>query len=192
MEIFDLDCPVCGSSPVKSIQKIMRIPHFGEVMVSTLMCTDCGYRNIDVMPTSPKPPKRYILEVSDMNDLNTRIIRSGSSTLSIPELGVRIDPGMSCEGYITNIEGLLDRILNIVKQLRRDLVRQINDPGEGGLDLKPRVDRADELIVKIEKIIDEGGEFTVILEDPFGNSAIVSEKEGALRIENLMPQEGYS
>ena len=38
-----------------------------------------------------------------------------SAAIEIPELGVRIDPGPSCQGFVSNVEGVLDRIEQVVK-----------------------------------------------------------------------------
>ena len=37
-----------------------------------------------------------------------------SASIEIPELGVRIDPGPACQGFVSNVEGVLDRIDQIL------------------------------------------------------------------------------
>ena len=48
-------------------------------------------------------------------DLDARVIRSSSGTLRIPELGVDIEPGFASESYISNVEGVLDRVEGVVE-----------------------------------------------------------------------------
>ena len=52
--------------------------------------------------------------VDSPEDLAIRVVRSMSASLEVPELGVRIDPGPACQGFVSNVEGVLDRIEQIV------------------------------------------------------------------------------
>ena len=90
-------------------------------------------------------------------------MRSSEATIKIPYMG-SIEPGAASEGFITNVEGVLDRIKQHVEHLR--------DAAEEDEDRK----KAKNLLKKIQKI--KWGEETMklIIEDPTGNSAIVSEK----------------
>jgi zinc finger protein len=85
-----------------------------------------------------------------------------SASIEIPELGVRIDPGPTCQGFVSNIEGVLDRIVHAIGSAIID-----GDAEEREM--------ARLLLEKIARI--KRGELpvTLILEDPSGNSAIVSD-----------------
>lgn len=107
-------------------------------------------------------PMRYVFRTSRQEDLSVRIVRSMSAAIEIPELGVRIDPGPTCQGFVSNIEGVLDRI-----------VQAVGSAIIGGDD-----DERENARVLLEKIAQvKSGELpvTIILEDPSGNSAIVSD-----------------
>jgi zinc finger protein len=86
-----------------------------------------------------------------------------TATIKIPELGVQIDPGPACQGFVTNIEGVLDRIENIV---RGALIWAENEERENAITLLDQIARA-----RLGAM-----PFTLIIEDPSGNSAIISEK----------------
>jgi zinc finger protein len=91
--------------------------------------------------------------------------------VEIPELGVRIDPGPACEGFVSNIEGVLDRINSVL-----DSVLTWADDHE---------ERRNAIALK-EKIalaMDGRLPFTIILEDPGGNSAIISDRAKKTRLE---------
>ena len=157
-------------------------------MISTLICSSCGYRSSDVIPLTDRPPRRYIKEVSDKDGLLVRVIRSSTSTVRIPEFGLRIDPGSANDGYITNIEGVLTRVMSIISQIIRDLSmhpEQFEDSSE-------RMAKALSLKTTIETILDDESEeftkFTVIIEDPNGNSALVSEIDD-VSVEDLTQKE---
>jgi zinc finger protein len=95
------------------------------------------------------------------------VIRSSSGTIRVPELGVDIEPGFASESYISNVEGVLDRIEGIVCFATRSAREAENLEG---------ATKGDEILKNIE--LARKGEFpiTLILEDPLGNSAIDSEK----------------
>ena len=86
-----------------------------------------------------------------------------TASLAIPELGVEIDPGPACTGFVTNVEGVLDRIEQVVVAAER----------EGDPDQK---ENAKTLLGRLAQAREGNLAFTLILDDPSGNSAILSEK----------------
>jgi zinc finger protein len=81
----------------------------------------------------------------------------------IPEWGLDIEPGPASEAYISNVEGLLDRIETIVMMARKWAEKD------------EEVRRADELLCEMDAAREGKASFTLIIEDPLGNSAIVDE-----------------
>lgn len=142
------------------------IPYFGEAMIVTGNCT-CGFRHADTILLSSKEPSRYSLALESVDDLDARVIRSSSGTIKIPELGVNIEPGCASESYITNAEGILDRIEGIVEFATRT-AREAEDPD--------RTKRGEEILEIIGLVRQGRSKVTLVLEDPLGNSAIASEK----------------
>lgn len=175
---FRILCPACSEGELQAASEEMEIPHFGSVLLSTLKCSSCGFRSIDVIPVESRPPSRYIARIDNKKDLMLRVIRSGTGILSIPEFGLRISPGTVQEGYISNVEGVLERIAGILEQIRNDLT---NYPEEFP-DSPIRLENTNELIERISDIREgrfpEDSGITLILEDPMGNSAIVNEGGG--------------
>jgi len=86
-----------------------------------------------------------------------------TASLSIPELGVEINPGPACTGFVTNVEGVLDRIGQVVEATCRW------NEGE-------TKETACALLERIAQAREGKLPFTLVLDDPSGNSAIVSEK----------------
>ncbi|MHA1384213.1 MAG: ZPR1 zinc finger domain-containing protein [Candidatus Helarchaeota archaeon] len=167
-----INCPICKSK-ISTHFKTVDIPYFGEVILITLICDNCGYKKNDLFNVYEKGPKRYIYKFEEKKDLNIRVVRSGSCTIKIPELGSVIEPGIESEGYITNIEGILYRI--------SDILTTIENQGTDIDSLK----KIEELRSKIEKAKVGKFKLTLILEDPTGNSAIISDDNQKLRIEDL-------
>ena len=160
-------CPLCNKEFLTRWHP-NNIPFFGEVMHITSKC-DCGFRYTDTLILSQREPVRYELTVKNPEDINARVVRSTSGTIRIPELGVDIEPGPASEAFISNIEGVLSRV--------RDMLETIVRWNEEG-----KKERAIELLGMIEKIIAGEAEVTVIIEDPMGNSAIISENATSRKI----------
>ena len=114
------------------------------------------------MILTQREPVHYELKIKCQDDLDARVVRSTSGTIRIPELGVDIEPGPASESFISNIEGVLDRVTGILEMITR-----------WGEDDKTK--RALELLSVIEKIMEGNYEITVVIEDPLGNSAIFAE-----------------
>jgi zinc finger protein len=142
------------------------IPHFGEAMVIAGVC-ECGFRHSDTILLTQKKPVRFTLPITSQDDLDARVIRSSSGTLRIPELGVDIEPGFASECYISNVEGVLDRIEGVVDFATRS-AREAES--------QESTRKGEEILEKIS--LARAGQFplTLILEDPMGNSAIDNEK----------------
>ncbi|WP_297550967.1 ZPR1 zinc finger domain-containing protein [Thermococcus sp.] len=162
------DCPICGGKgTLKAIQHIHEIPYFGKVMESTIYCEKCGYRNADVMILEDRPPKLYTVRVENEKDLFTRVVRSKSGTIELEEIGVKIEPGPAAEGFITNVEGVLERVRETLL-MAREFRKQEGD--------EEAVKKADEILEYIEEVKEGKKPLTVKIADPLGNSALIGEK----------------
>lgn len=123
---------------------------------------ECGFRYSDTLIMTQQKPVRYELKVKNRNDLDARVVRSTSGTIRIPELGIDIEPGPASESFVSNIEGVLERVEEILQN-----VMLWNE--------KEKTERAQELLSTLEKIRAGEYEITVVIEDPLGNSAIIAE-----------------
>jgi zinc finger protein len=158
-------CPLCSSEIVFDWET-QEIPYFGEAMIITGNCT-CGFKHADTMLLNSKEPSRYTLHVESVDDLDARVIRSSSGTIRVPELGVNIEPGCASESYITNVEGILDRIEGIIEFATRT-AREAEDPD--------RTKKGEEILETMKLVRQGRFKITLVIEDPMGNSAIASEK----------------
>ncbi len=165
-----IKCPACGIEGVaKSIMKEIEIPHFGNVLETSIQCPSCGFKHNDIIALEQNDPAKYVLEIN-RNNLSIRVVRSQSATVSIPEIGVKVEPGPKSEGYVTNVEGILTRFEDAVKKalnLFEDAKSQTN---------------AKKTLEDIQELKKGNGTATLIILDPFGQSNIVSEKAEILEI----------
>ncbi len=158
-----IKCPACGVDGIAtSIMKEIEIPHFGKVLETTIQCKKCGFKHSDVISLEQNEPAKYTLKISE-ETLSVRVVRSQSATVSIPEIGVKVEPGPKSEGYVTNVEGILTRFEGaVIKALNlfEDEASQTN---------------AKNTLAEIRELIKGNGTATLIIDDPFGQSNIVSD-----------------
>lgn len=155
-------CPSCGRE-LKVVVATYEVPFFGNVLLTSISC-ECGFKHADSVVTEIKEPTRYKIKINK-NNLYTKVIRSSSGTIRIPELGISIEPGPASQAFITNLEGILDRVEGIVRTAMR-----WNSEDE------KKVQKCEWILKRIAKTIEGEEELTLILEDPFGNSVIVSDE----------------
>jgi zinc finger protein len=158
---LNVECPSCKRSGITVNFHFHRVEYLGEVMESVLLC-NCGYRHVDVLILDKKPPARFKIKVESPEDMLIRVVRSSNASIEIPELGVKITPGAASEGYISNIEGVLARVEDVLLTVK-------TWRGE-------RKARAEELLERIKAVKNGKEAVHLIIEDPTGNSAIISEK----------------
>jgi ZPR1-related zinc finger protein len=154
-------CPLCNNEIEYSYQT-EDIPYFSEILISSALC-DCGFRHTDTMITGGGEPVRWRVSIQSPEDLSIRVIRSTGGIIQIPEFGVTIEPGPACEGFVSNVEGVLWRVM--------EAVESIMSWAEGG-----DRERAQAIRNTVQQAIDGEIPFTLVIEDPCGNSAVISER----------------
>ena len=147
----------------------LEIPHFGKVLETTIQCPECGFRHSDIIALEQNDPAKYVIEINKSN-LTVRVVRSQSATVSIPEVGIKVEPGPKSEGYVTNVEGMLNRFEDAVKK-----ALNLFDNAESQ-------ENAKNTLKKIQDLKEGNGTATLIILDPFGQSNIVSDSAQILEI----------
>lgn len=161
-EIKNQPCPICKKKTLTLREEEVEVPHFGKVFVFSMDCQECKYNKSDIEPAEKREPCKYTFEITSEDDLNVKIVKSGEALVKIPHI-ITIEPGPASEGYITNVEGLLERIKKIIESSvdeEDDLAKK----------------KAKNLIKKLNKVIFGKEKLKIIIEDSSGNSAIISEK----------------
>ncbi len=157
---LSISCPSCGK-PAFLLQNSQTVEYFGEVLLSTLSCNHCGLKLNDVWNTSFNQPCSFVAKVNSVSDLKIKIVRSTSGTVEIPELGTIVEPGPLADGYISNLEGLLDRVGAVMAMSARHAENA------------KAKSNASKLVRKIALMKEGKHPFTVVVKDPFGNSALI-------------------
>jgi len=166
---LDYPCPICNSENGLILNvHTSEIPYFGEHTEMTIICNECGWRNTDFIPSEGKKPSFWSLFIDNSELMTTRVVRSSSCTVRIVELGLEVEPGDNATGYISNVEGVLNRFSDAIAMIQRSAIRD----GEEG---KEKVESCQELIDRISKIKNGDEPVELLLLDPNGHSQILHE-----------------
>ena len=89
----DIPCPICHQEgQVGMITHVDEIPYFGEHTQVTVLCHACGWRQTDFIPAEGRKAGAWNLLIDDQQKLLSRVIRSSSCTVRIPELDLEVMP----------------------------------------------------------------------------------------------------
>lgn len=162
-EVMMSDCPVCGKSKTLEVKTSTdNIPYFGDILETSVYCRECGYQSSDSISLEHNEPSRYVLTINDKK-LDTRVAKSQTATITIPELGLKVEPGPKSQGFVSNVEGILNRFEQAV-------ARALTLEGDN---VNAEVENNAVNILECITHIKMGElETILILEDPFGNSII--------------------
>ena len=156
-------CPMCNTKNLTLAEAQSEIPFFGKIFVFSMHCSNCHYHKADVEAAEQKEPCKFSFEVDGKDDLSVRVVRSSEGIIKIPHVG-SMEPGVNAEGFVSNIEGV---ILKFKKQI--ELLR---DSAEEEEDRK----KAKNMLKKLQNVLWGSEKLKMSIEDPTGNSAIISDK----------------
>lgn len=115
-------CPMCADQDGLRLRThIDDIPYFGEHTQVTLLCMACGWRQTDLIPAEGIEPCAWSLVIEGPQQLRARVVRSTACTVRIEELDLEVAPGSSSTGYVSNVEGVLARFLDVLDIVERDV-----------------------------------------------------------------------
>lgn len=156
-------CPFCNEKTLTLTEAVRDVPFFGVCHLFSMDCENCKYHKADVEAEGSSEPARYEVAIESEEDLKIRVIKSSNATVKVPYVG-DIEPGEASNGYITNVEGILNRIKDQVEHLKA----AAEEPEEEK--------KCKNLLKKMTRILWGQEKAMLILEDPSGNSAIISPK----------------
>ncbi|MBI4452810.1 ZPR1 zinc finger domain-containing protein [Candidatus Woesearchaeota archaeon] len=156
-------CPLCHEKTLILTERETEVPYFGKVYMFSMTCNNCRYHKADVEATDQKEPVKYEFEISSEDDMKVRVVKSAEATVKLPHIAT-ISPGPAAQGYVTNIEGILNRVKHQI-----DAAKEMEEDEE---DKK----KAKNLLKKLLNITWGKEKQKIIIEDPSGNSAIISDK----------------
>ncbi|MBW3004095.1 ZPR1 zinc finger domain-containing protein [Candidatus Woesearchaeota archaeon] len=162
-ELKGQPCPMCGKKKLTLTEQEKDVPYFGKVYLFSMRCEECKYYKADIEVAEKHAASKFTLDVSSEDDLKIRVVKSSTATVKIPHI-TTIEPGPSSNGYVTNVEGILNRVKATIETMR--------DTDDDPVVKK----KAKNLLKKINKVLWAQDSVKIIITDPEGNSAIISDK----------------
>eukprot|EP00271_Cylindrocystis_brebissonii_P001142 TRINITY_DN11448_c0_g1_i1.p1 TRINITY_DN11448_c0_g1~~TRINITY_DN11448_c0_g1_i1.p1 ORF type:complete len:547 (-),score=112.32 TRINITY_DN11448_c0_g1_i1:507-2075(-) len=141
------------------------IPHFRELVIMAFECPHCNERNSEVQFAGQLQAKgcRLKLQVlaGQREVLDRQVVKSDSATLSIPELEFEVPPE-SQKGSLSTVEGVIRKASSDLRLLQDE--RRRVDP--------ELAERLDGFLAQLDACAGGERSFTMLLDDPAGNSFI--------------------
>lgn len=155
-------CPFCQTNNLTLMERVLDIPYFGITHIFSMDCQNCEYFMSDVESEEDRKPVKQSFSVESEDDLKVRIVKSAAATVKIPRM-VSVEPGSASNGYVTNVEGLLNRVKKVLEEQKQD-------------DDKAVAKKAKSHLKRLQRALWGQDSLTIQLIDKTGNSAILSEK----------------
>ena len=164
---IDVSCVICGfDGGLSMLAHTEEIAYFGEHTQVTLTCPGCGWRQTDFIPAEAREGSSHTYRIDSTDDLQVRVIRGSACTVRLLELDLVVRPGSHSTGYVSNIEGVLNRFQDVV-----DMVgRQAAIEGDDGA-----ITELEQLTQAMLEIRRGQREATLQLQDPHGHSMILTD-----------------
>ena len=176
-EELGIVCPSCNEANLLVRSILYSIPYFNELAMFSMECPSCSFSHNDVFSAEQRKPARFTLHVDDLKLLRSRVVRSGSGTLRLPEFGIDVEPGPAAESFITNVEGVLQRTMSVV-ETAIGFAEKPEEKAKGA-----------EILANMNRAIEGEFPFTLVIEDPAGVSGIIPEDISQVEIEELSIEE---
>jgi zinc finger protein len=160
-----IQCPKCKEGLMEISKTIYDLPDKDKMLILKLECDNCHYMIKDIIPlTTQTEPGISQLKITDERDLKSKVYRSPTAKIEIPELELEANPGPAAPFYFTNIEGILNRFETAVISYKKSLEADNLDTKE-----------IDIILENIKKAYDGKFSFTLRIIDQTGGSYIVPE-----------------
>ncbi|KAL8449370.1 hypothetical protein Emag_003615 [Eimeria magna] len=130
--LLPVECPHCGTSTTNKVCQVdipgrkiecirgrrsiglddrsilLKLSRFRECLIFAFSCPSCGAKNSEIKAAGAygAAGRRWILKVTDSDDLNRDVLKSDMATVEIPSLEFSMEGGAQA-GTLTTVEGLL-------------------------------------------------------------------------------------
>jgi zinc finger protein len=175
-QLLGQPCPNCREDSLTLAEYVENVDYFGPVLLTTISCALCGYRDTDVFSVTAGEPSVIRARIESPKDLTMKVVRSNSATIRVSKLGISIHPGISAQGFITDVEGVLDRMQQILEAMIPHVSQK-------------RRERAKMILANLKKA--RRGKFSFVLElkDPSGRSTVAGSDMAKIKKRSLTKKE---
>lgn len=156
---------VCMNCQENGVTRLLltKIPYFREIVIMAFECPHCGFRNSEVQSASEISDKgsHITCKIDSLKDLSRQVLKSENASVKLQELDFEIPSGTQ-RGVLTTVEGLIQKAIDGLSQ--EQPVRKYTN--------EELYNKIEEIIGKLNKLLEGNEPFTFILDDPTGNSFI--------------------
>ena len=173
--IYSLKCPSCQEGEIEILRSIYEIPDGDKMIILKFECDKCNFLKNDVIPLATNTEAGIgTLNVSEEEDLKSKIYRSPKGKIEIPELELIVEPGPRADFYYTNVEGVLYRFESAVSIYRRNLEED-----------DPEINEIDEILDNLKKAMEGKFNFTLKMTDTHGGSYIIPQDKSKYTFQKI-------
>jgi ZPR1-related zinc finger protein len=173
-ELQEVKCPRCKNGIIKVNRTLHQLPDKEEILILLLECDSCTFSRSDVIPLhSAFQPGIYTLYITD-GDLTAKIFRSPTGIITLPEADFEIEPGSAAEYLITNVEGILNRMI----QWSKVMLGQYHEA-------EKEYKKIQSTLNILTECVNGSKNFHLILTDKEGGSYVLSTNESTLQFQPL-------
>ena len=173
-KLQEVTCPNCKEGTIRVNRTLHRLPDKEEILILLMECEKCSFSRSDVIPLSTAfQSGTYILKIRD-GDLTAKIFRSPTGIISLPEADFDIEPGRSAEYLITNVEGILNRMIKWTTFMLDQYTKK-----------ETEYKKVQETLDILTKCLNGSMDFTLILTDKGGGSYISPSEEKNLHFVSI-------
>ncbi|CAB4431475.1 unnamed protein product [Rhizophagus irregularis] len=157
-------CVNCGENGITKLL-LTKIPHWRDIVIMSFDCKHCGFNNNEVQFAGVISEKGsvYTCTIDDKQDLDRQLVKSETASIKIKEIDLEI-PATTKRGHLTTVEGIIS---SIVEDLSAD------QPVRKEMD-EINYEKIEVIIQKLKSYLENKEPFTIIVDDPAGNSYIES------------------
>jgi len=173
-DLQEVKCPRCETGTIEVNRTLHQLPDKEEILILLMECNSCSFSRNDVIPLhSAFQPGIYTLHITD-GDLTAKIFRSPTGVITLPEADFEIEPGSAAEYLITNVEGILNRMI----QWSKVMLKQYSEHEQ-------EYQKIQSTLNILMECLDGTKNFHLILSDKEGGSYVLTTNESTLYIESI-------
>jgi zinc finger protein len=156
-------CPICGTKSLELNEEEKNIDKVGKVFLFSMKCDSCGYSKKDLEFEKESKGCKITFTTSKEKDFKIEVIKSSSAIVKLPQLRMKLETGPDSNGGICKIKDIIEDFKKLLNE-----EKESDDPKERK--------HAKNLSKKLWKAELGDVPLKIIIEDPSGNSAILSDK----------------
>jgi zinc finger protein len=177
--IYSFKCPSCQEGTIAITRNIYDLPDGDKMLILKFECNSCNFLKNDLIPlTTNMEPGIMTLYIEEEDDLKSKIYRSPTGKLEIPELDLIVEPGPRADFYYTNVQGILFRFEDAVSIYRNNLEEEDQEKHE-----------IDELLLNLKQAMEGKFKFTLKITDLQGGSYIIPQDKSKYTFDKIEEKE---